>query len=96
MAFKMRAHWFSNQFSEKELDEIILLCSNGLLAAVRENDLRAYFMFKLKEVAYSQALYYKNTGYNANDWIEYPEDTDHTLDLAWLVQYSIPRPAAGC
>jgi hypothetical protein len=94
--FKCRVHWFAKQFPEDELHQIATVCSNGVLQAIKENDLKAYFIFKLKERAYEEALLYKRTLWGGNDWIHYPEDTDHAIDLAHEVQYHLHNVVAGC
>jgi hypothetical protein len=96
MAYKMRVHWFADRMTREDAEHAHLLCTNGTLAAIRENDLKAFLNFKLKEYAYWQVMFYRDTYLAPNDWINYPEETDDPIDLAYKVQYFIPTPAAGC
>jgi|SRR5476651_649675 len=98
MALKVRLHWFENQVSKAEAEQMRTLCSNGVIAAVNENDLRAFFIYSLKEYAYEQVLYHKEYSYSSgNDWVHYPEDTDDSMALTWAYQHIIPgMPVASC
>lgn len=99
--YQMRLHWFENQISLAEAEYAELLCSNGILAALRENDLRAYFVFKLKHDAYTTVISYKKnmSGYwhDPNDWIIMPDDSDAAITLEWeLIQRMSRMGAVGC
>jgi hypothetical protein len=98
MAFKMRVWWFAKKFNESDIQYMLHVCSNGVLRAIQDNDLRAYFVFKLKERAYEQALAYKRSGWNGNDWITYPEHNENAIDMSWELQYGGPMhgAVAGC
>lgn len=96
VAFKFRVHWFADKFTKEEAFEMHTLCSNGVLAAIKENDLRAFFMYSLKEDAYQQVLTHKEHAYHiGNHMIEYPEDSDGAIELSWMYQHTF-QMVAGC
>jgi hypothetical protein len=95
---QVRLHWFSSLLTLDQVNEGKHLCSNAILAAMKENDLKSYFIFLIKELAYSQVYEFK-TGYgcyNLNDWIHYPEESDDISDLILTYEIIRPVPSSGC
>jgi len=97
MAIKIRVHWFANQLAREELDYILSLCSAGVAAASRENDLKACLVFQLKKQACVKAIDYKKGWPFGNNWIDYPEDADDAFALLQLVINSnmVAGPCSG-
>lgn len=101
MSHQIRLHWFEKQVSLAEATQMHTICMNGVIAAMRENDLKMYQIFRLKEHAYATVISYKKHPYSwgndPNDWVFMPEDTDDITDICWEAQRILNQHGvAGC